>query len=221
MPCPARSWERPSSSCCSEGLRSSTWTRVTSSASRSSSKTKLHDLLVVGEAAARANNRDVIEPWDLPITKGLREQIHAFRGLEVELELHPILEQLATLPPLDLALGYATEQLLPEIVGAIPMSLACTFSRSSTPRLGGVLMGDPCGPLQAPGFRQSPHLPCPRTGRRAHRGLPPGGLQHRTRLPPTCTACTAPSPSGPGTQKCLAPPSHGPGLPHPGIRGPI
>jgi len=88
---------------------------------------KLYDLLVVAEAAARANGRDVIEPWDLPLTRGLRQSMHEFRALEVDLELRPILENLATLPPLDLAPGYEVERLLPEVVGAITLSLARTF----------------------------------------------------------------------------------------------
>jgi hypothetical protein len=33
---------------------------------------KLHDLLLRGEANAKANSRDVIEVWDLSITKGCR-----------------------------------------------------------------------------------------------------------------------------------------------------
>ncbi|GIX48406.1 MAG: hypothetical protein KatS3mg131_2617 [Candidatus Tectimicrobiota bacterium] len=33
-------------------------------------KHKLHDLLLMGEVAARANGRDVIQVYDLPITKG-------------------------------------------------------------------------------------------------------------------------------------------------------
>jgi hypothetical protein len=37
---------------------------------------KLYDLLLRGEANAKANNRDVIEVWDLPITKGLQERVH-------------------------------------------------------------------------------------------------------------------------------------------------
>jgi hypothetical protein len=34
--------------------------------------TKLHDLLVRGEAASKANGRDILQPQDLPITKGSR-----------------------------------------------------------------------------------------------------------------------------------------------------
>jgi hypothetical protein len=34
---------------------------------------RIHDLLLRGEAAAKANGRDVVQPHDLPITKGLQE----------------------------------------------------------------------------------------------------------------------------------------------------
>ncbi|MFC4589947.1 DUF1931 family protein [Sphaerisporangium corydalis] len=30
---------------------------------------KVHDLLLIGQAHAGANRRDIIEPWDLPLTK--------------------------------------------------------------------------------------------------------------------------------------------------------
>jgi hypothetical protein len=39
---------------------------------------KLVDLLIRGQAVAKANLRDVIEPFDLPIPKGLQERIHEF-----------------------------------------------------------------------------------------------------------------------------------------------
>ncbi len=47
---------------------------------------KLYDLLLIGESKAKANNRDIIEPWDLPITKGLQESINEFKQIEEELE---------------------------------------------------------------------------------------------------------------------------------------
>jgi Domain of unknown function (DUF1931) len=50
------------------------------------------------------NVRDVIEPWDLPITTGLQESTRAFQRLEEEIELRPILESLAARPPLDATL---------------------------------------------------------------------------------------------------------------------
>ncbi|RMH36826.1 MAG: DUF1931 family protein [Nitrospirae bacterium] len=88
---------------------------------------KLHDLLLMGEASAKANQRDIIQVFDLPITKGLQESMHAFKALDVELELSPILETLAQLPPLDLAYSEEVKERLPRIVGAITISLAKTF----------------------------------------------------------------------------------------------
>jgi uncharacterized protein DUF1931 len=54
----------------------------------------IYDLLLTGQATAKANVRDVIEPWDLPVTKGLQESTHAFRRVEEEIELGPVLESL-------------------------------------------------------------------------------------------------------------------------------
>ncbi|MFF4839689.1 DUF1931 family protein [Streptomyces collinus] len=39
---------------------------------------KLYDLLVVGRTSAKANGRDSVEPWDLPIAKGLQESVHRY-----------------------------------------------------------------------------------------------------------------------------------------------
>lgn len=60
----------------------------------------IYDLIVIGRATAKANVRDGIEPWDLPITKGLQESMHQFEKLEEETELQPILGSLAARPPL-------------------------------------------------------------------------------------------------------------------------
>src|SRR3954447_3120502 len=65
----------------------------------------LYDLLLIGQATAKANVRDVILPSDLPVTKGLQESVHAFERLDEEIELRPILESLAARPPLDAALA--------------------------------------------------------------------------------------------------------------------
>ncbi|MEV1202219.1 DUF1931 family protein [Microbispora rosea] len=89
---------------------------------------KLYDLLVIGQAHAKANVRDVVETWDLPITKGLQESIHRFRDLDEDIELKPILEQLAALPPLDLSIGEEVRERLPEIVGGLSLALARTFT---------------------------------------------------------------------------------------------
>jgi Domain of unknown function (DUF1931) len=89
---------------------------------------KLYDLLLIGQAHASANGRDVVEPSDLPVTKGLQETIHQFRELDEELELRPILEQLATLPPLDRPLTAEAETRLPDLVGGLSLGLARTFT---------------------------------------------------------------------------------------------
>ena len=88
---------------------------------------KLYDLLLVSQAAAKSNGRDVIRPWDLPLTKGLQESMHAFRELDEELELAPILEQLAKLPQLDLEYDEEVRAMLPQIVGGLTVALAWTF----------------------------------------------------------------------------------------------
>jgi hypothetical protein len=58
----------------------------------------IYDLLIIGQATAKANVRDIIDLWDLPITKGLQESIHSFEKLEQDIEIQPILEQLAAPP---------------------------------------------------------------------------------------------------------------------------
>jgi len=88
---------------------------------------KLRDLLVVGQAAAGANGRDVTEPFDLPITKGLQETIHRFRSLDTDIELRPVLEQLAVLPPLDRPLSDSSIARMPEIAGGLSLALARAF----------------------------------------------------------------------------------------------
>jgi hypothetical protein len=88
---------------------------------------KLYDLLLIGQATAKANDRDIIQPNDLPITKGLQESIHQFRKLDEEIELKPILAQLATWPPLDVTMSEETESRLPGVVGGLSLALARTF----------------------------------------------------------------------------------------------
>ena len=86
---------------------------------------KLHDLLIRAEAAAKANDRDIIEPMDLPITKGLQECIYHFKTFDED--ARPILERITEWPPLDLAMGDATTERLPEIAGGFGVALARTF----------------------------------------------------------------------------------------------
>ena len=89
---------------------------------------KIYDLLLMGVATAKANDRDTVEPWDLPITKGLQENIHAFRKLDAETGLEDVLEQLAAWPPLEVALADETVVRLPEIAGGLSVCLAEAFT---------------------------------------------------------------------------------------------
>lgn len=88
---------------------------------------KLYDLLTVAQATAKANGRDIIRTCDLPITKGLRESIHHFRKIDQEVELEPILEQLATHPALDRTPDEETEAAYPDIIGGLGLALAQSF----------------------------------------------------------------------------------------------
>jgi hypothetical protein len=88
---------------------------------------KIYDLLVRGEAIAKANGRDLIEPIDLPITKGLQEDIHAFKEIDEQIELTPILDHLTARPPLDLVNSEETEAQLPAIAGGLSFALARAF----------------------------------------------------------------------------------------------
>lgn len=88
---------------------------------------QIYDLLVIAEAKAKANGRDVIESHDLPVTKGLQECIHRFRRLDREIGLEPILADLSARPQLDLALSEEAEVELPGIAGGVGMALASVF----------------------------------------------------------------------------------------------
>jgi hypothetical protein len=88
---------------------------------------KLYDLLLMSQAAAKFNQRDVIEFWDIPLTKGLQESIHRFEALRVQLDLEAILQGLAQLPSLDLEYSEETRSRLPMLCGGLSFALARTF----------------------------------------------------------------------------------------------
>lgn len=87
---------------------------------------KIYDLLLRGKAAATANGRDIMQPHDLPITKGLQERMHEFTRLNAEVDVEAILDDLAARPPL-LAFSDATEAELPRLFGGLIVGLAVTF----------------------------------------------------------------------------------------------
>ena len=88
---------------------------------------KVYDLLLIGQAVAKANNRDMIEPWDLPITTGLQQCMAESKALAGELVHRPVLEKFVTLPMLDMGYSIGTEEIVPEVVSALIISLAKVF----------------------------------------------------------------------------------------------
>lgn len=82
---------------------------------------KLHDLLLVGVRHASYNDRDLIMEPDVPITRGLRESMQDFALYDEQLQIEPILEQLATYPRLEREPSQAVIDLLPRLVGALIM----------------------------------------------------------------------------------------------------
>lgn len=90
-------------------------------------RVKVADLLIVAQAKASADDRDVIELRDLPITKGLQETIHAFRRFDASGEFRRLLEQVTVRPPLDRAVSDEVDAALPEVAGGLSLALGRTF----------------------------------------------------------------------------------------------
>jgi hypothetical protein len=88
---------------------------------------KVYDLLIRAEAVAKANGRVIIDPFDLPVIKGLQESIREFENIDEQIELRPILDHLTARPPLDLPYGENTESRLPVVVGGLSVALARAF----------------------------------------------------------------------------------------------
>ncbi len=87
----------------------------------------IYRLLETGMERAKLNGRDVLWYTDLPITQGLETNIEEFRRVDEELDLSEILETIAGLPALPLAIGEDIEQELPNIAGGITIALIKSF----------------------------------------------------------------------------------------------
>jgi hypothetical protein len=87
----------------------------------------IYRFLLIAQATSRANDRGIIEPCDLPVTKGLQESIHQFQSMDEEFELRPILDHLAARPQLDLLYSEELEAGLPEFAGGLSLALARGF----------------------------------------------------------------------------------------------
>ena len=85
--------------------------------------TWIYRLLETGMKKAKYNGRDVLWYDDLPITQGLEQNIEEFKKLDEDLDLSEILETIAGLPPLPLAIGEGIEKELPNIAGGITIAL--------------------------------------------------------------------------------------------------
>ncbi len=88
---------------------------------------KVDDIAIAGRDSARWNGRDVIAPQDLPITRGLQEQMRAFSSLDEADELRRLLRESLRRPPGDVTFGEETEDVLVEVFGGISFALARSF----------------------------------------------------------------------------------------------
>ncbi|MET9630481.1 DUF1931 family protein [Lentzea sp. NPDC006480] len=85
---------------------------------------KLHDLYLMAQVTAKTNARDVLQPYDFPITKGLQERIREFG--ELFPELADALGEMAPRPP-DVVLSDEAEAWVPRVAGGVSVGLARTF----------------------------------------------------------------------------------------------
>jgi hypothetical protein len=85
---------------------------------------EIQSLLIRAQALAKQNLRDVIQPQDLPITKGLQENIERFRRFDKEVNLRSELDQITIRPRLDMAYSDETDAQLPDIAGGLSVALA-------------------------------------------------------------------------------------------------
>jgi hypothetical protein len=88
---------------------------------------KVDDIAIAGRDAARWNNRDVIAPQDLPITKGLQERMREFGKLDEADGIREWLRGTLRRPPDDVTFGEETEDVLTEVFGGISVALARSF----------------------------------------------------------------------------------------------
>jgi hypothetical protein len=88
---------------------------------------KVDDIAIAGRNSASWNGRDIIAPQDLPITKGLQEQMREFDKLDEADEVRELLRDTMRRPPADMTFGEETEDVLTEVFGGISIALARSF----------------------------------------------------------------------------------------------
>jgi hypothetical protein len=85
---------------------------------------RLPSLVARAEAVAKANGRDLIELWDLPITAGLQACLHEFDKLDADLDLTSALREITPLPPTDFDYSEQTRNNLVSVAGGVSVALA-------------------------------------------------------------------------------------------------
>jgi hypothetical protein len=85
------------------------------------------DIAIAGRNSARSNDRDVITPMDLPITKGLQERMREFDKLDEAADIRTVLAQTVRRPPADVTFSEETEEILPELFGGLSIAIARAF----------------------------------------------------------------------------------------------
>lgn len=88
---------------------------------------EIDDIAIAGRNSAKWNGRDVIVAQDLPITKGVQERMREFDKLDEAEEIRGLLRQVVRRPPGDVTFAEDTEELLPELFGALGIALARSF----------------------------------------------------------------------------------------------
>jgi hypothetical protein len=88
---------------------------------------KIDDIAIAGRDSARWNDRDVIAPQDLPITKGMQERMREFGKLDTADDMRQLIGQNLRRPPDDVTFGDETEGVLTEVFGGLSLALARSF----------------------------------------------------------------------------------------------
>lgn len=78
-------------------------------------------------AIAKASGREIVEPHDLPITKGFQERIHEFRAVSNVVTVKESIALLTSGPASMAACSDDTEAWLPEVAGGLCLMLSRTF----------------------------------------------------------------------------------------------
>jgi hypothetical protein len=88
---------------------------------------QIDSVSIAGRDAAKWNDRDVIEPQDLPVTRGVQELMREFDKLDEADEVREQLRQTLRQPPSDVTFSETTERLLVELFGGLSIALARSF----------------------------------------------------------------------------------------------